>query len=182
MLLTSQVRPAALTHLDERNGAFHGLELGGLTIAEGAALLAAHGIGDDPTLHQQLHQRYIGNPLLSSRAANLIYELFGGDVAAFLQEGFFFLGDIGAALTQQLAQLSPLERQVLEQLAQADQPLARQALWATLTPPPAKRDYFHALQSLQRAFLIQQGGIQIKLPTLLAAYLTEHALSSEAAH
>jgi DNA-binding SARP family transcriptional activator len=175
LLLTSQSRPDVLTQLDERNGAFHCLELGGLTVMAGDELLSAHGLTSDLTMHQQLHHRYAGSPLLLNRAANLIYELFGGDVAAFLQEGLFFLGDIGAALAQPLAQLSPLERQVLQQLAQADQPLARQTLWERLTPPPAKPAYFQALQNLQRAFLLQPTGIQVGLPALLVAYLVEHA-------
>ena len=176
LLLTGRRRPVALSQLDERNGAFHCLELGGLTMAEGSALLATHGLTGDPTLHQQIHQRYAGNPQWLSRAANLIYEFFDGDAAAFLQEGLFFLGDIGAMLTQQLAQLSHLERQVLQRVAQADQPLTRQTLQEQLTPLPTKHDYFQALQSLQRAFLLQQAGIQIKLPALLVGYLAEHPL------
>ncbi len=176
LLLTSQIRPAALTQLDERNGAFRCLEIDGLSITDQAAFLAAHGLASDPTIHQQFHHRYAGNPQWLNRAANLIYELFGGTAAAFLQEELFFLGDIGAALTQQLAQLSPLEQQVLQQLAQVEQPFTRQTLWATLTPSPPKSAYFHALQNLQRAFLLQQIGAQVKLPALLVAYLAEHAM------
>ena len=101
--------------------------------------------------------------------------LFGGDATAFLQEEVYFWGDIGAALTQQLAQLSPLERQGLQQLAQAEQPLPRQTLWATLTPLPTKSAYFYALQNLQRAFLLRQTDVQVELPALLVAYLARHA-------
>ncbi|MCX6046369.1 MAG: BTAD domain-containing putative transcriptional regulator [Chloroflexi bacterium] len=180
LLLTSQIRPAVLTQLDERNGAFHCLELSGLTLADGAELLAAHSLASNPTIHQQLHQHYAGNPQWLSRAANLIYELFDGDGLAFLQEGLFFLGDIAAAMSQQLAQLSRIERQVLYQLAQADQPLAHQMLWATLMPLPTKTVYFQAIQSLQRTFLIQQADTQIKLAAPLAAYLAENTLALEA--
>ena len=145
-------------------------------MAEGSALLATHGLNGDPTLHQQIHQRYAGNPQWLSRATNLIYEFFDGDVGAFLQEGLFFFGDIGAILTQQLAQLSRLERQVLQQVAQATQPLTRQTLQGQLTPLPTKHDYFQALQSLQRAFLLEQAGLQVELPAPLVGYLAEHPL------
>jgi len=182
LLLTSQCRPTVLSQLEERNGAFHCLELSGLTLAEGATLLKAHGLASTPTLYQQLHHRYAGSPLWLNNAANLIYELFGGDGSAFLQEGSLFLGDIGATLAKQLARLSPLERQVLQCLAQTAQPVDRQTLWAQLTPLPAKRDYFQALQSLQRAFLLQQSGVQVKLSDILAAYLAEHALLIEHIH
>jgi len=183
LLLTSQFRPTVLTHLDERNGAFHSLELEGLTVAAGSELLAAHGIVGPPALHQQLHQYYAGTPQWLSRTANLIYELFDGDGSAFLQEGLFFLGDIGSELGQMLAQLPLLEQQVLQRLAQAgSQPLCHQTLWRQLTPRPTKQDYFHALQRLQRAFLIQPLNTQIKLTPPLVAYLVEHMLISEPAY
>ena len=129
------------------------------------------------TISQQLHHRYAGNPLLLTQAANLIQELFGGDVEAFLQEGLGFLGDIGVALAQQLAHLSPLEQQMLHRLAQAGQPLCRQTLYAQLAPSPAKAEYFQALQQLQRAFLLQQTGNQVALPPLLVTYLAEHTFT-----
>jgi len=176
LLLTSQIRPAALPQLDERNGTFHCLELGGLTLSEGTALLAAQRLVGDPTLYQQLHQRYAGNPQWLSNAANLIYELFGGNVAAFLQEGLSFESDIDTALGKQLAQLPSLERQVLQRLTQTEQSLTRQALWATLTPPPAKPAYFHTLQNLQRAFMIHQTDAQVRLTMPIALYLTKGRL------
>jgi predicted ATPase len=162
-----------LTQLEERNGAFHSLELAGLTVADSAALLEAHGISREQAVYQQLHQRYAGNPLLLSRAANLIYDLFDGDVAAFLEEEIFSLGDIGAVPAAQLAQLSPLERQVLQAIAQAKRPLYRELLWQTLTPLPSKQHYFRALQVLQRLFLIRQADAQIQLSDLLSSYILE---------
>lgn len=177
LLLTSRLRPVALTQLDERNGAFHSLDLAGLPVAEGKALLAAHGIVGSPAMYQQLHDQYAGNPLLLSQAANLIQELFAGDGAAFLQEELAFLGNIGAMLAQQVAQLAPLEQQILYQLATAKQPLTRQTLWAQLTPAPGKGAYFQALQRLQRTFLLQSTNEQIKLAAPFAGYLAEHTLS-----
>ena len=115
---------------------------------------------------QQLHQRYAGNPRLLNQATNLIYEFFGGDVAAFLREELFFLGDIGAALTKQLVHLTPLAQQVLHSLAQAGRPLCRQTLYEQLNPSQAKRNYFQALQHLQRAFLLQQTDTHIEHPQI----------------
>lgn len=179
LLLTSRVRPAALSALDERNGAFHTLAVSGLPQADGAELLATLRIAGDPALRQQLHHCYAGNPLLLIQAANLIHELFGGDAAAFLQEGICFLGDIGAALTQQLAQLTPLEQQVVQRLAQVGRPCHRQALYTDLAPFPTKAAYFQALQHLQRASLVQATDDQVELPALLMAYLAEHTLVAQ---
>lgn len=179
LVLTSHIRLSVLTQLDERNGAFRCLEVSGLSATEGAQFLAAHGIIGAPAIHQQLHHRYAGSPHLLARTANLIHELFDSDGAAFLQEGLYFLGDIGAMLRQLWSQLSPLEQQLLQRLAQAEQPLSRQTLWLSLLPLPAKGDYYHALQHLQRTFLIQQTEIQVKLSELFTAYLAEQALPDE---
>ena len=173
LLLTSQVRTEALNHLDERNGAFRSLELAGLTVADGAALLASQRVATNSSNHEQLHQHYAGNPLLLCQSANLLHELFGGDVDAFLQEELFFMGDIGSALTRQLVRLTPLERQVLQQLAQAEQPLSRQALYVQLPSAPSKPEYFQALQNLQRSFLLRQAGDHVALLSVLKTYLIE---------
>ncbi|MBX3011109.1 MAG: NACHT domain-containing protein [Caldilineaceae bacterium] len=178
VLLTSQIRPHILSPADERQGIFRGLELKGLTLAEGSELLRAQGVMGEAVVYQQLHQRYGGNPLLLHHAATLIDDLFETDGMAFLQEGCFFLGDIGTAPAQQLAKLSPLERQVMRALAAAGQPLQRPVLWQKLSPLPPKEQYFYVLQTLQRSFLVQQENAQFKLPTLLAAYLTERELSA----
>lgn len=50
----------------------------------------------------RLCRRYVGNPLLLIQAANLIHELFDGDVAAFLQENLYLLGDMGSHLDEYL--------------------------------------------------------------------------------
>jgi DNA-binding SARP family transcriptional activator len=171
LLLTSRVRPALLTQLDERNRAFHLLHVDGLTASDSVSLLNAHGIRDAAVIHQHLYQRYVGNPLLLTQAANLIHELFGGDGAAFAKENLYFGGDIDAVLVQQIALLSPLEQQILYHLAQAAHPLDHQTLWAQLTPLPAKRAYFYALQRLQRTFFLQMSETQITVAPLFAAYL-----------
>ena len=144
--------------------------MAGLPPTDSSALLQTLGVRGAPVI-QELHDHYAGNPLLLRQAANLIHELFDGDGAAFSQEKLFFLGDIGAALAQQIAQLSPIEEQILHHLAQATPPLCRQLLWTQLTPQPTKRAYFHALQRLQRAFFLQLVGEQVILAPLYATYL-----------
>lgn len=182
LLLTSRVRPTVLTPLEERNGAFHALVLAGLMPADGTALLAALRVSGDAAVVQQLHQHHAGNPRLLNQAANLIYELFGGDGGVFLQEGLGFGSDMGATITQQLAHLAPLEQQILQQLAQAGRPLDWPTLYAQLTPAPAKSAYFQALQNLQRSFLLQQADNLVALPPLLATFLAEHPFSAFSSH
>jgi hypothetical protein len=67
----------------------------------------------------------------------------------------------------------------VQALAAADQPLCHGALWERVTPRPTKQQFYHALQTLQRAFLIHQEKGRLKTATLLAAYLTEAAQAHE---
>ncbi len=179
LLLVGRRRPDALTPLDERNGAFCLLQLEGLQRADSESLLAAHGIDGDLDLRQQLHMAYNGNPFLLHRAANLIEDLFGGAITPFLQEGLFFLGDIGEIFTQQLAQLPWLEAQILYLLAQAKQPLQLQELWTALTPLPQKKHFYLALQVLKRALYLKQQNEHIVISTPLATYLLEQGTPTE---
>lgn len=182
LLLTSRYRPVALPKLDERNRAFHTLTVNGLALTDSSALLTAHSVGGDRTIHQQLHHHYAGNPLLLNQAANLIHECFGGNSRAFVTQAVYFLGEIGLALAQQINNLSSLEQQILYILAQADQPLSQQLLWMQVTPPPIKRTFFYALQRLQRASLLQTTEEQVALVAPLGAYLAEHVLANAASY
>ncbi|MEZ4868127.1 MAG: BTAD domain-containing putative transcriptional regulator [Caldilineaceae bacterium] len=173
LLLTSRVRPMALTHLAQRNHQIHSLELAGLAVADGAALLAMHGIDTVPPVYQQLHQHYAGHPQLLSEAADLIYDLFDGDVNTFLAEEVYFMGNIGKTLAQQVAQCSPMERQVLQVLAEMGQALCRQQIWQQLSVAINKQECYQALRNLQHAYLLEQEEGQFKLPHVLARYLAE---------
>lgn len=172
LLLTSRIRPTALTHLDERNGVFKSFVLEGLPLVEGSDLLQTYGIAE-PSVIQQLYQRYDGNPLVLNYAVALIQDFFGGDIAAFLAEELFFLGEIGLLLEQQFAQLSPLEQQVVSIVAAQGKPMSRQDLWEQVTISSSKQEFFCALRKLRRSCWLQQINTQNKLPTLLAAYLVE---------
>lgn len=176
LLIMGRRRPKVLTQLDERKGAFCLLKLDGLQSADSMSLLAAHGIVGDPCLQQQLHWGYSGNPFLLHRAANLIEELFGGAIVSFLEEGLYFLGDIGEIVAKQLAQLPQLEIQILYRLAQADQPLQPQDLWASLASLPSKAHFYLALQLLQRAFYLEQQENHLSISTPIATYLLEHGM------
>ncbi len=115
------------------------------------------------------------------RAANLIEDLFGGAIAPFLQEGLFFLGDVGEIFAQQLAQLPWLAAQILYRLALADHPLSLQELWTAVTPLPRKTNFYLALQALQRALYLEQNENQFVISTPIATYLLEQGIPNRSA-
>jgi len=179
LLLTSRVRPMALTHLHKRKKQIYSLELTGLTRKTSGKLLAIHGIKADVPIQQQLHEHYSGNPRLLSQAADLIHNLFEGDASAFAQEDIYFLGDIGATCAEQLAHLSSLELQLLLRLVAAKQSFSRQMLWEELPTTIAKQEFYYALGNLCRAHLILQEEGKFKPASLPTAYLAEQLWEKE---
>jgi len=173
LLLTSRIRPSTWTSLQKHNQAVHILELKGLSGEDCEEFLTMHGLAPNPNNYQSLLQQYAGNPLLLSQVADLVHDLFDGDMAAFRQEELYFLGDMGGTLTEQLAYLSPLELHIMHALTGIDQPLRRQSLWESLSMPTTKQEFYQALQRLQRAYFILQEDGRYKLAPLLAAYLVE---------
>ena len=173
LLLTSRVRPPVLTRLEERAGAFRVLNLEGLSPEDSAALLKEHAVGGSTTVYGQLHRVYAGNPLLLNHAADLIHDCFDSEATFFVDENHFFMGKIAASLAQGLNQLPSLERGIVQELADARQPLDIQHLWTQLLPQPAKGRYFQALQNLQRSCVVHLEGGRVLLSDLFAAYLAE---------
>lgn len=173
LLLTSRIRPTMLTHRQQQQNLVHWLELDGLTQEDSEEYLKALGLETEPSGYQQMHDRYAGNPQMLGQVADLIHDLFMGDVAAFLQEEVHFLSNIGSSMTQQITQLSSLERRILQNLIETAQPLSLQKLWETLPTEIQKNDYYSALRELQRAHLVRQTNGQIQVTTLPATFLTE---------
>lgn len=174
LLLTSRQRIPEITQLDHQHHRCANMELPPLSAQESADLLNAYRFPISSAIAQELHIRYAGNPLMLNQMAEMVHELFDGNMDAFLQEQTFIFGNIGSALHQQLSQLSPLEWEMLRFLVHEEQSLDVQTLWSKLASSPPKSLYFTALHTLRRAFLLQQEGLQIKLKNLVAAYLTEY--------
>ncbi|MEM7125883.1 MAG: BTAD domain-containing putative transcriptional regulator [Chloroflexota bacterium] len=191
LLLTSRIRSVTSSHLDGQHEAVRSLHLMGLSAEDADSLLTMYNIPNVSGSFRELHQRYGGNPLLMKRAAGVICDLFDHDITSFLQERFFYLGDIGTVPAEQLAQLSTLEKKLLQLLVLAEQPLTRETLWENLlqepsakdsliidklSPKPAKQNYFSALQKLQRTFFIYHEGSQIKIPEPFEGFLMEYTV------
>lgn len=174
LLLTSRTRPRSLTKLAERDKMFRWLRLDGLANSAGVDLLTSYGLDGIADDLGRLCQRYVGNPLLLTQAANLIHELFEGDVAAFLQENLYFLGDIGGHLYEYLHSLDRQERRLLQCLAETHTPLDRQTLWRAMQPEMERPAFLLTLHSLQRQFLIHMDKGVIALAPLLVSCFQEH--------
>src|SRR5438132_493613 len=138
LVLTSREAPPELATLGS-GPAVRALGLGGLGVAEAQALLSDKHLSGDEAGWAQLVGKYGGNGLALKLAAETIYQVFGGDIASFInleQAGpGTTLGGIRRLLETQVEQrLSHLEQDLLRWIAIEREPVALAKLLTELGP------------------------------------------------
>jgi transcriptional regulator with XRE-family HTH domain len=86
LLLTSREKPREITRLESKYSTTRSLHLGGLGQTAIQKLFQMLTISGTATAQRNLAHLYSGNPLALKLVAGPIRELFGGDIASFLQE------------------------------------------------------------------------------------------------
>lgn len=128
--------------------------LGGLN--EGAVeLLQHHELIFDAEQWIVLVKNYGGNPLFLNMAANLIKELFAGNVGEFLASGTIIAGEFKPLVEQWLVNISSLEKNLLQTLATFPQGLTLNEVRSQLAENAATGDIFAAIVSLKRRALVE---------------------------
>jgi WD40 repeat protein/transcriptional regulator with XRE-family HTH domain len=156
LLLISRETLAELGQLESRAGA-RALRLTGLEPAACEQLLEERDVIG--STHDQVHlaQLYAGNPLALKIVAEVISELFGGEISSFLEQDTVIFNTIRDLLTEQFTRLSALEQALLFWLAVMREPLDEVSLHAQLVPPVAGVQVSEALEALQRRSLVERG-------------------------
>src|SRR5438105_6680487 len=117
LLLTSREKPSDLVALEGSRAPVRTLRLARLEADACQQLLAEKGVAGSTTEQARLIEAYVGNPLALKIVAETIVELFGGEIAPFLQQGEVVFGGVRELLREQFARLSALEQSVLLWLA-----------------------------------------------------------------
>ncbi|MFM6132679.1 MAG: ATP-binding protein, partial [Sphaerospermopsis kisseleviana] len=152
VILTSREQPEGLNNLTANGAVF--LPLGGLM--EGAIeLLQHHRLIFDAEQWMILVNQYGGNPLFLNMTANLIHELFAGNVAEFLASGTIVAGEFEPLVTQWLKHISSLEHTLLKCLATNPQGLTREDIQLKLINYDSTGNILSALLSLKRRALVE---------------------------
>src|SRR5207244_6087528 len=113
-------------------------------------LLAEKGVAGSTSEQTRLIEAYAGNPLALKIVAQTIVELFGGEIAPFLEQGEVVFGGVRELLDEQYARLSALEQSVLLWLAILREPVNLQELMAVLGVPLPRSQVVEAVDGLQR--------------------------------
>src|SRR2546422_2383428 len=157
LLLTSREKPIDLVPMEGRRSPVRALRLTRLDVNACKQLLAEKEVIGDLAEQMQMIEAYAGNPLALKIVAQTIVELFGGEIAPFLEQGEVVFGGVRELLDQQYVRLSALEQSVLLWLAILREPVNLQELLVVLGAPLPRSQVLEAVDSLRRRSLIERG-------------------------
>ena len=157
LLLTSREKPADLEPLEGNRRPVRALRLAGLETEASEQLLAEKEVVGLAHDRARLVEVYAGNPLALNIVAQTIVELFGGEIAPFLQQGEVIFGSVRELLDEQFARLSAGEQTVLLWLAILREPVSLEELRAVLVTPLTRAQVLEAMEALRRRSLLERG-------------------------
>jgi transcriptional regulator with XRE-family HTH domain len=172
VLLTSREVPSALLHTG-----LHVFELGGFQLDDAKILLNDAGLVGDDVVWTELVTRYGGNALALRLVADTIRELFGGDIAEFIEQvpPRTIFGGLRRLFESQLDRVSLHEMQVVHVLATAREPVSFAALSALLDGRTRRSTVLEAVETLRNRSLIERvgSGYGLRLQSVLMDYVHE---------
>lgn len=183
LLLTTRDLPRGLRRMEEDHPRTRILALEGLSTSPGRQLLRGRGVVAPAAALEMLVERYSGNPLALKLVADMVRDLFGADVAAFLRDETPLFEDIRSMLDEQYARLSDLQRELITWLAIERRPVAVPILRNDLVRPPAQGQFLGEIDSLRRGSLVDEAGgdghdaaLLLRLQNVVMEYVTERLL------
>ncbi len=175
LLLTSREKPREVAYLEGDLSPVRSLRLDGVRQNEGQRILQEKGLVGTDEQWGNLIDLYSGNPLALKLVSESIQEVFGGDIAQFLQEGAIAFGDINDLLEQQFHRLSAQEREILCWLALEREPVPLKDVRENLSHPLPKGVLPETLDSLGRRSMIEKREPSFfTLQPVIMEYVTTH--------
>ncbi len=157
LLLTSREKPSELVPLEGNRTPVRALRLSGLERDASEQLLEGRELVGTVHDREQLIERIVGNPLALKIVAQTIVELFGGEIAPFLEQGEVIIGSVRELLDEQFARLSAVEQTVLLWLAILREPVTIEELLEVLGAPLPRVQMLEAVEALRRRSLLERG-------------------------
>jgi WD40 repeat protein/DNA-binding CsgD family transcriptional regulator len=173
LMLTSREKPKELAPLEGDAPPVRTISLTGLGQLEGQEILKDKGLLGSQQEWAKLVRRYCGNPLALKLVSETIRELFGGYIAAFLNEGEIIFGDTRSLLDEQFERTSKIEKEILYWLAIKRESVSLEDLRGDIVSCLTKREILEALESLRRRCLIEKSIAFFTLQPVVMEYVTE---------
>ena len=160
IVLTSREKPMELAPLEGSRTPVRSLRLGQLDADACEALLQETEVTGSTAERARLVEHYGGNPLALKIVAPTISDLFGGEIAAFLEQGELIFGGVRTLLQEQFARLSAVEESIMLWLAILREPVTVQGLANVLVNPLPGAQVVEALDTLRGRSLIERGPVK----------------------
>ncbi|YAF97789.1 MAG: NB-ARC domain-containing protein [Nodularia sp. CChRGM 3473] len=178
LVLTSREKPQEFVPLEGEASPVRTLFLAGLGETEGQEILNDKGLFGAKQDWTKLVENYSGNPLALKLVSEPIRELFGGDIAAFLDLGKIIFGDTRNLLDQQFERLSEIEKELIYWLAIKREAVSLENLLDSMMSPLLTRELLEALESLRRRSLIEKSAALFTLQPVVMEYMTERLVET----
>ncbi|WOD41062.1 NB-ARC domain-containing protein [Nodosilinea sp. E11] len=176
LILTSREKPGEIAALEGDGLPVRSYLLPGLKVGDSQALCAAKGLAGSPSDHQQLIDRYRGNPLALKIVATSIRDLFGGSIAEFLQDNTLVFSGMRRLLQQQCDRASELEKQIMTWLAIHREWVTLDQLQRDLGSAIPRRQVLEAIEALHRRSLVERGTLGFTQQPVVMEYVLEKSL------
>ncbi|MGA1380528.1 MAG: BTAD domain-containing putative transcriptional regulator [Schleiferiaceae bacterium] len=167
----SLVDVEGLARSQERN--VKNLWLGPLPNQASQAWLAVLGVSGDPSVLEEIAERYSGNPLALGIVADTIRKLHFDDGRSFLDSQVVAFDAIRAVIDEQFARLSRLEGEMMGVLALTQKAVTWSDLGQSLRSARPQQEIVEAQLSLLRRGLVNSQPTGITLPSLIRGYMQE---------
>ena len=186
LLLTSREEPPEIGTYKGVAGSTRALSLGGLSVDDARILLGDKGLYGAAAAWDSLVGRYTGNGLALKMIGESIHELFGGDIAAYLEDvasaqGALF-GGVRQLLETQTRRLSALEQRLMRRLAVEREPVSFAEIASYMGDGVARGDVREAVQALLRRSLLErrEPGATFTLQPVVLEFVTEQFVTDAA--
>ncbi|WP_414578422.1 NB-ARC domain-containing protein [Anabaena sp. CCY 9402-a] len=180
-VLTSREKTPEIAALEGEKLPVRSWKIMGLGKQESLSILQGKGLSELSEKESQiLLDWYGGNPLFLQLVATATQELFGGNIAEFLNQGTVVFGDMRLILDQQFNRLSPIEKNVLYWLAINQDFVSVSQLQENiipgLSPRLSQRLILEAVDLLQKRSLIEQQAGKFAQTPILIEYTIERLI------
>jgi NB-ARC domain len=155
VIAISNEKPAELALLEENNPFVQSHKLTGLATNDAIALLHHRQLQEDSNAWKTLIQLYRGHPLALNMIASLIQDLCQGSTADFLSMNTLVIHQLDQVLAERIRCLSTAELDILDVLAQAERPLARDVVHQHITDNLSQSQLIEHLVSLGDRCLLE---------------------------
>jgi len=173
LLLTSREKPGEIAFLEGNTLPVRSYRLEGLDANEGGKILKVKGLNGEDEILEKLVNLYGGNPLSLKLIAELIRDVFAGNIANFIAEGETLPIDVREVLDQQFDRLSTLEEEIMYWLALKRETASIKTIQESMISQVSIRAFQEALRSLKRRDLIETPTEGFELQPVVMDYVTD---------